>query len=276
MVANTTRGITYPTGTDQVAPLHTVFATMATSIDTALGKLVYRPADFTALAALAGMTAGDPAIVQEGGVLMYYTGTRWAQMNVARFATASARDTAYAKAAAAYKTAEATAYITGTQRLEQYLASDAVVVPARPAGWYPIAGKMPTVGVTTSGTVASNSIPVLNVAEITGTDIASEFSTVGTTVTLPALHGRYKLESFLSYAVNSVGGRINAVTVDGTNLLTNGVANAAFASFNESYSTVSKEVVLAGGNVIRVYGGSTSTVSLAASGKFTATYLGPA
>jgi hypothetical protein len=85
LVANTTRGITYPTGTDQVAPLHTVLATMATSTDTALGKIIFRPADHTALAALTGMISGDIAVVTEGGAVFEYTGTAWTQKTPADF-----------------------------------------------------------------------------------------------------------------------------------------------------------------------------------------------
>jgi len=39
MAANTSKGITYPTSGDSVAPLETVFATMASTTNTALGAI---------------------------------------------------------------------------------------------------------------------------------------------------------------------------------------------------------------------------------------------
>jgi hypothetical protein len=65
MSANTTPdGITYPTGTDAIAPLHTVFAVMATSIQNALNtKQLYRAASVTALNAMSGMSVGSVAVV---------------------------------------------------------------------------------------------------------------------------------------------------------------------------------------------------------------------
>lgn len=154
---------------------------------------------------------------------------------------------------------------------EQYLAADTGITPNRPQGWYPIGEKKPSVECGTSGSVANNSIPALTIAETR--EIGATFNGSGTTLTLPPLHGWWRLEHELGYASNSTGGRINAITVDGTTLGTNGVANDARAAFNESYSTVSKEVLLAGGNTIRAFAGNTSGVTLAANGTLTATYV---
>jgi hypothetical protein len=121
MVANTTRGITYPTGTDDVAPLQTVFATMATSIDTALGKLTFRPADLAALAALVGMSPGDIATVLEGGAIFRYTGTSWVQATPASFSSSAARDTAYAKASGTYRVGTARVFRTDTNYEEMFV-----------------------------------------------------------------------------------------------------------------------------------------------------------
>lgn len=120
MTANTARGITYPTGTDPVAPLQTVFSTMATSMDTALGKIVFKPADLTALAALTGMATGDLASVTEGGAIFRYSGAVWEQKTFATFASVAARDSAYAKAGGVYRTQGATAYRTNAGYIERY------------------------------------------------------------------------------------------------------------------------------------------------------------
>lgn len=62
-------------------------------------------ADFTALAALstAVFRTGDVVYVVEGNVEMRRVGSSWVQVNTAVFADAATRDTAYAKASAAYR-----------------------------------------------------------------------------------------------------------------------------------------------------------------------------
>jgi hypothetical protein len=139
MVANTTRGITYPTGTDQVAPLHPIFATMATSIDTALGKILYRPADLAALAAITGMVSGDVAIVTEGGAQFEYNGTTWIQVTPASFSSSAVRDTAYAKASGVYRTTGAR-----VRRPEGWIEHYISTPTATTAGWYALDGARPT------------------------------------------------------------------------------------------------------------------------------------
>jgi len=64
-------------------------------------------ADFTALALLpAGPRfVGEQAFVVEGEVYMSWTGTVWRQVTTATFASTGARDTAYAKASAAFRIA---------------------------------------------------------------------------------------------------------------------------------------------------------------------------
>jgi len=73
-------------------------------------------ADFTALAALptGGRVVGDLAHVAEGAVYMSWTGTAWRQVTTATFASTGARDTAYAKASAAYRVAGVRALDTST------------------------------------------------------------------------------------------------------------------------------------------------------------------
>jgi hypothetical protein len=73
-------------------------------------------ADFTALALLpAGPRfVGEQAFVVEGAVYMSWSGTVWQQVTTATFATTGARDTAYAKASAAYRVARVRALDTAS------------------------------------------------------------------------------------------------------------------------------------------------------------------
>jgi hypothetical protein len=162
MTANTTRGITYPTGTDQVAPLHTVFATMATSIDTALGKIVFKAADHTALAALTGMTTGDLASVTEGGAIFRYSGIAWVQATPATFASAASRDTAYAKASAVYRTPGAQVYLTDTSTALIRIGTDWRPVRANTTGAYRVYAAQ------TTWTNQTGSLGLLTGADLTG------------------------------------------------------------------------------------------------------------
>jgi hypothetical protein len=105
MSANTTPdGITYPVGTDAIAPLHTVFAVMASTMQTALNNRTWLKtvADLNGLAALTGMPTGAQAVVNDGCGVFQYNGTSWYQIDSGRFATTTLRDTAFAKASGAY------------------------------------------------------------------------------------------------------------------------------------------------------------------------------
>ena len=102
--------------------------------------LEYSVADFTALAALTGMVSGQTGFVVEGDVTMMYDGSAWVQQSVAIFATSAARDTAYAKASAAYRVQGVQAYQTDTGITYNYAAL--YNVSTNPggrdaAGWYP-------------------------------------------------------------------------------------------------------------------------------------------
>jgi hypothetical protein len=68
-------------------------------------RLTATVADFTALAALSttNKLAGDLAYVSEGAVYMSWSGANWVQITTARFVSAAVRDTAYAKASAAFR-----------------------------------------------------------------------------------------------------------------------------------------------------------------------------
>lgn len=81
-MANTTPdSIYYPLGTDPVAPLHTVFATQATSVQTALLKrqrLTYTWANKAARDAQTGMVAGSEGYQVDTKINYRYDGSQWA------------------------------------------------------------------------------------------------------------------------------------------------------------------------------------------------------
>lgn len=81
MSANTSPdSIVYPVSTDQIAPLETVFANMATSVQNALNTRAvkgYRWADATARAAQTGMVAGDLGYQIDNDTLYRYSGSAW-------------------------------------------------------------------------------------------------------------------------------------------------------------------------------------------------------
>lgn len=82
-------------------------STLETDVETLQDRVTARPADLTALAALptGELLAGDSAYVAEGAVVMRWSGSAWVQSSLAVFASTAARDTAYAKASAAYRVA---------------------------------------------------------------------------------------------------------------------------------------------------------------------------
>lgn len=91
------------------------------------------------------LMVGDLAEVQEGGALFSWTGTVWEQISVAKFASVAARDTAYAKAAGAYRVAGAQSAITTgpAAHLPQYWDV---------AGWRHLSGRVPLRPASVTGT----------------------------------------------------------------------------------------------------------------------------
>ena len=81
MPANTTPdNIQYPVSTDNIAPLETVFASMANSVQTALNTRAiksYRWANTAARNAQAGMAAGDVGYQIDDKTSWTYSGTAW-------------------------------------------------------------------------------------------------------------------------------------------------------------------------------------------------------
>jgi hypothetical protein len=125
----------------------------------------YVVADFDALAAFSGMIAGDTVTVIEGLVLFSYTGSVWQQMTEAVFTSAAARDTAYAKASAAYRIAGVQAKVT-TELFTRVYAGTTWII-------YAPAGRVPIVPTAVSGTgVTVDAAGVITVAtNVTGLSV---------------------------------------------------------------------------------------------------------
>jgi hypothetical protein len=75
-MANTTPdNIYYPVASDQITDLNVIFANQANSVQNALNRHTYKPADITALNALTGMLPGDLALVLSTYTMFMYTGS---------------------------------------------------------------------------------------------------------------------------------------------------------------------------------------------------------
>lgn len=95
MATTTNYSIFYPVATDNIAPLHTAFSTLATSVDTALSNsstgltginnhlqnYQYTVANDSLRAAITGMTAGSRCYVTGTKGEWVYDGTAWKLMN---------------------------------------------------------------------------------------------------------------------------------------------------------------------------------------------------
>lgn len=88
MATTTPDNIYYPQASDSIAPLETVFATMASSMQSALtntrAKFYYRWADATARAATTGMRTGDEGFQVDTGVGYRYDGSTWQMWSLAK------------------------------------------------------------------------------------------------------------------------------------------------------------------------------------------------
>lgn len=231
MAANTADGITYPVSTDGYS-YAAQMATLATTTQAALDKRARKPADLAALAAYSGMTSGDLAIVAEGGAIFRYNGTVWVQTTPAVFASASARDTAYAKASAAYRLNTAQVIRSDTGRLEQYFNlynSSSQPQGAAVAGWYPIAGKPITARVITSTTQSTQATAnafavVLWSSDLENSGMWSSGAASRVTITQPGLYqitGRFRISNADAYGGIFVSGTYYQKTEQGcTNIAT--------------------------------------------------------
>jgi len=93
--------------------------------NTISARSTFGVADLDALAALAtaSLLPGALAYVTEGAVFYSWNGTIWVQRGVATFASTSVRDTAYAKASAAYRVAGVEALVTADSITYRYSGS---------------------------------------------------------------------------------------------------------------------------------------------------------
>lgn len=200
MPANTSPdNIVYPVSTDAVAPLESVFATLAISIQNALNKHPFATADLASLAAITGMAAGDLAEVIEGGAIFRYSGTGWVQATAATFGSASARDTAYAKASGAFRVAQAEAIVTADNI--SYIYTGSAWVPSRtltPVSFTPVAS---------AGFSLGNG--VVNFAQYTisgGVYLAEVQITLGSTTTIGGPTFNYPVLPATSYTQFAIMG----------------------------------------------------------------------
>jgi hypothetical protein len=97
MATTSPDGIYYPISTTQIAPLETQFATLATSVQTALtARKFITVANATALDALSEATySGYVVNVSSTGTAWYSNGTKWILANVPVVADATARNALY-------------------------------------------------------------------------------------------------------------------------------------------------------------------------------------
>lgn len=108
-------------------------------------RATWNAADLTALAALSSVGIvkdGDLCTVQEGSVLYARIAGVWVQQTTATFATTAARDTAYAKASAAYRVAGAVSRIATDLFDRQYAGTK----------WLPVGGNLPILPTSVAGT----------------------------------------------------------------------------------------------------------------------------
>lgn len=136
----------------------------------------YTPADLDALATLSpAPDPGDIAIVAEGGAQFVYATGGWRQTTVAVFATATARDTAYAKASGVYR-------VGGVARVRVTAENITRVYAA--AGWYRPAGsttrreRVTALDVTTSVALLDYSGAVTTPSPVDVTYSAGTFTVV--------------------------------------------------------------------------------------------------
>jgi len=139
----------YPDDSDPVAPLEDLFLELATSVNVYLasGGKIHYVADLAALSGLSNVVERDLALCDEGNFYLSYNDGAWVQVTTATFASAAARDTAYAKASAAYRVKGARVYRTDFEWVEEWFSTTSVAT----AGWFPISGAFPQIEMTLSG-----------------------------------------------------------------------------------------------------------------------------
>lgn len=223
----TTPGATY----DQPLAWAWVRSSDTTMVLFDLRRVPGSAADLTELATLGG-PEGDTKAVREGGALFERAGGVWLQSTPSRFATVSARDTAYAKASGAYKVQGAHA-ITALDSGFEWVYYDAYNSSSNPsgaqiagvptAGWYPSQGTNPPRCVLSisGSTIASGSVTVLGGSNA-WTEVEDVFGwhnpASNPSRIMPNVPGRYRIENRMSWAANSAGTRLIVFRKNGTNI----------------------------------------------------------
>lgn len=220
----------YPDDTAPIAPLENLFSQLATSVNVAFAALrkISYAADLDALAALvAGATEGDLVLCDEGNFYLSFNDGAWVQVTQATFASESARNTAFAKASAAYRVEGARVYRTDTEVNEQWFSSSVVGV----AGWFPVGGRTPYIKLTTSAVSISNS----SSTKIGSSPAWTEASDVlawhdaGTNPTriTPNVRGRLRFTAQTYWATNGTGIRTGQFFKNGVQVILSRAAVSA-------------------------------------------------
>ncbi len=280
MATTSPDNIYYPTSATQIAPLETQFATLATSVQTALtgriGTKVSVVADFDELAALGGST-GDVAIVTEGvGVVFTRVSPTWRQRSKASYSSVSNRDIAYAKASGVYRTQQAEAEVLGITY--EWLSSEV----SGSGGWFPVSGPTPAFSAT-GASGAPQTIPNGAWTQITtafGTpSINSGFTSWSGGALTIAQQGLYMINTQISFNTIPGPARIGTQVTLNSGTADTGVSVKKFEYGTNSAST-SRPVYYASGDVLRMFvfqdsGAGRVTDATGPALTFSAIYMGP-
>jgi hypothetical protein len=140
----------YETDTKKIKIFVTSLGTWQDGIVARATGAIFPTADMGTLNALTGMVSGDQATVAEGNIEFFYTGAAWLQTNIAVFATLAARDTAYARAAGAYRVVGAQCILLTSPLILMELAGTAAT------NWQKKGLNKPSAAVATGGTATIN------------------------------------------------------------------------------------------------------------------------
>jgi hypothetical protein len=242
--------------TDPISPIESIF-NLGRADTTALQALALSSvADPNSLPSVTGLSLGRITTVTSMQANFQIFGTAWVQVTPAVFASSTARDAEYAKAAGAYLVQGALVRRTDTNWTEQYFAlynSSTNPNGAAVAGWYPVSGTLPYVSGrnVTATSVTGGSWALVNAAW-GGTPNDFIGFTYATGAFTCAVAGWYDVQSHVKFPA--------ATTPIGIQVVLNGAVmdtNASFAQKTESgtaqMTDAPGKVKLAVGDVVRMY-----------------------
>ena len=187
MATTTPDSIYYPVSTDQIAPLETVFTSLATSVQTAFNA--HKQITVATAAALNALPlATYPnylAYVSGNGSLWYNTGTKWQLANEPVVASSAARDALYTVSGIATVTQGDQVFRNDLGYTETYYGLYNVSTNPggrTPAGWYGAQRNMglvpmiPTVTAPTAGTVTVTANGIVTATAASNVSINSCFT----------------------------------------------------------------------------------------------------